>query len=99
MKRAISLLLALAGLAAWCGLVSAQNTAPPAAPASAASAAKVVLPPGITEEMLAPPPVPSFMLKKPDKPLSVDEMVQQAREAERKAGVKPAAKAVPHSVQ
>lgn len=99
MKSAFSLLLALAGLVAWCGQVSAQNTAPPAPPASAASAAKVVLPPGITEEMLAPPPVPSFMLKKPDKALTVDEMVQQAREAERKAGVKPAAKAVPQPVQ
>ena len=53
---------------------------PPAAPAS-----QVVLPPGVTEEMLAPPPVPGFMLKKPAKPLTMDEMVQQAREAERKA--------------
>lgn len=60
------------------------------APASAASAAEVVLPPGITEEMLAPPPVPGFMLKPPTQPLTVDEMVQQAREAERKAGIKPA---------
>ena len=48
---------------------------------------KVILPAGITEEMLAPPPVPSFMLEKPSKPLTTDEMVQQAREAEAKAGV------------
>lgn len=52
----------------------------------------VELPPGITEEMLAPPPVPSFMLKKPDKALTVEEMVQQAREAELKAGIKSTAK-------
>jgi len=51
-------------------------------------AATVALPPGVTEEMLAPPPMPAFMLKKPVKPLSMDEMVQQAREAEQRAGVK-----------
>lgn len=48
---------------------------------------KVALPPGLTEEMLAPPPVPRFMLEKPPRPLTTDEMVQQAREAERKAGI------------
>ncbi len=91
MKRAISLVFCIAGLMTSNGLTRAQsNPAPP--PASASSATKVVLPPGITEEMLAPPPVPSFMLKKPDKVLTVDEMVQQAREAEQKAGIKPAAK-------
>jgi hypothetical protein len=91
MKRTISLVLCIAGLVTLNGLTLAQsNTAAP--PASSASAAKVVLPPGITEEMLAPPPVPSFMLKPPTKPLSVDEMMQQAREAEQKAGIKPAAK-------
>lgn len=103
MKRAIYLLLCLAGLTTFTGLTQAQSyippSPPPAAPVSAASAAKVVLPPGITEEMLAPPPVPSFMLKKPDKALTVDEMVQQARAAERKAGIKPAAKAVPQPAQ
>jgi hypothetical protein len=61
-------------------------------PSSKASAPKVVLPAGITEDMLAPPPVPSFMLKPPTKPMTVDEMVQQAREAEQKAGIKPAPK-------
>ncbi|MDD2611135.1 MAG: hypothetical protein PHX60_15905 [Giesbergeria sp.] len=60
--------------------------------ASQASAPRVVLPAGITEEMLAPPPVPSFMLKPTEKPLSVDDMVQQAREAEKKAGIKPTQK-------
>jgi hypothetical protein len=63
-----------------------------AAPQSKTSAAKVVLPAGITEEMLSPPPVPRFMLEKPAQPLSVDEMLQQAREAEKKAGIKPAPK-------
>ncbi len=51
------------------------------------AATVVTLPPGVTEEMLAPPPVPAFMLKKPAKPLTMDEMVQQAREAEQKIGV------------
>jgi len=50
------------------------------------AASTVVLPAGITEEMLAPPPVPRFMLEKPAKPLTTDEMIQQARDAEIKAG-------------
>lgn len=91
MKRKIYLVFCIASFAILSGPTRAQNNAA-TPPASSASSAKVVLPPGITEEMLAPPPVPSFMLKKPDKPLTVDEMVQQAREAELKAGIKPAAK-------
>jgi soluble lytic murein transglycosylase-like protein len=91
MNLATSVALCFAGLVSWSGLVQAQSNTP-LPPASSASAAKVVLPPGITEEMLAPPPVPSFMLKKPDKALTVDEMVKQAREAELKAGIKPTAK-------
>ncbi len=58
---------------------TAKSTKPPAS--------TVALPAGITEEMLAPPPVPRFMLEKPAKPLTTDEMVQQARDAEIKAGV------------
>ncbi len=46
---------------------------------------KVVLPHGVTEEMLAPPPVPRFMLEKPGKPLTIDEMLQQVREVESRA--------------
>jgi hypothetical protein len=49
------------------------------------STQKIVLPAGITEEMLAPPPMPRFMLEKPGKPLTIEEMTQQAREAEKKA--------------
>ena len=60
---------------------------------------KVALPPGLTEEMLAPPPMPRFMLEKPAKPLTTEEMIQQAREAERRAGIvappKPANPAEP----
>ncbi|MDD5029253.1 MAG: hypothetical protein PHH58_07110 [Rhodoferax sp.] len=95
MKRVNSLMAGLVLLCSLPGLTLAQSKPTPAAaaPASAASAAKVVLPPGITEEMLAPPPVPSFMLKPPAKPLTVEQMVQQAREAELKAGIKPAAAA------
>ena len=55
---------------------------------SAKPAAKVVLPEGVTEEMLAPPPVPRFMLEPPSKPLSHDEMAQQIQEAERRSGIK-----------
>jgi len=91
MKNTILLMWCVAGVLTVNDPASAETTAA-AAPASAASSAKVVLPPGITEEMLAPPPVPSFMLKPPATPLTVEEMMQQAREAERKAGIKPAAK-------
>lgn len=89
MKRAISLVLLFASLITVNGLTQAQDNSN-ISPSSQASAPKVVLPPGITEEMLAPPPVPSFMLTPPASPLSVDEMVQQARQAEQKAGIKPA---------
>ena len=61
------------------------QSAPDSKP-SAQAAAAFVLPPGITEDMLAPPPVPRFMLEKPASPLTMDEMVQQARDAEMKAG-------------
>ena len=68
---------------------AAPDTVKPAQPAP------YKLPEGVTEEMLAPPPVPRFMLEKPSKPLTQEEMVQQAREAESKAAVavkKPAPK-------
>ena len=41
----------------------------------------------------APPPVPSFMLKKPEKPLTLEEMQRQADEAARRA--RPAAPPMP----
>ncbi len=66
--------LLIAGLLVLSGAVVAQD-----------QPKKVILPAGVTEEMLAPPPVPRFMLEKPAKPLTTDEMVQQAREAEAKA--------------
>jgi len=74
-------------------LAQAQDTAKAPPPKPTASAA-IVLPKGVTEEMLSPPPVPRFMLETPAKPLTMDEMIQQAREAEQKAGIKhpPAAK-------
>ena len=73
------------------GIASAAEKAPvnPGKVNSSASATR--LPVGVTEEMMAPPPVPAFMLEKPEKPLSMEEMVRQAREAEKKAGV-PASK-------
>ena len=67
---------------------SVAKDKPAAAKSSAKPATKVVLPEGVTEEMLAPPPVPRFMLEPPSKPLSHDEMAQQIQEAERKAGIK-----------
>lgn len=68
---------------------------------AANQSAPVKLPDGITEEMLAPPPVPQFMLKKPARQLTVDEMMQQAREAERRSGIpaKPDATATSQSGQ
>ena len=48
-------------------------------------APEVVLPPGVTEALLAPPPMPRFMLEKPAKVLTLDEMIRQAREAEKTA--------------
>lgn len=56
-------------------------------PKTAGQASQYVLPPGITEEMLAPPPVPQFMLEQPAKPLTTQQMIEQARDAERKASV------------
>ena len=47
----------------------------------AVKTAKLTKPPAST------PPVPRFMLEKPAKPLTTDEMIQQARDAEIKAGV------------
>lgn len=86
MKRTILLTLFVASLFASATLSLAHDTGKSVKPA----AKKIVLPDGITEEMLAPPPVPAFMLEKPAKPLMVLEMMQQAREAEKKAGVKRA---------
>jgi hypothetical protein len=87
MKYTTPQVVAMVILLAMVGPIAAQQVAaePPVAKVSAPT---VVLPAGITEEMLAPPPVPSFMLKPSATPLTVDEMVQQAREAEQKAGIK-----------
>lgn len=80
MKRNIHLILfgaimACSNLSLAQNVPSDENAVKPSAPA-------VVLPPGITEEMLAPPPVPRFMLEKPAKPLTMNEMIQQTRQAE-----------------
>lgn len=87
MKRTILQTMLVAILLAGATLSSAQNAPAEQKPAKPPQAA-VVLPPGVTEEMLAPPPMPRFMLEKSAKPLTLDEMVQQAREAEKNAGVK-----------
>ena len=70
-------------------LVLADNTASTQA---AASEPKMVLPPGVTEEMLAPPPVPRFMLERSSKPTTMEEMARQAHEAEQKADDKASRK-------
>jgi hypothetical protein len=62
-------------------VASAQETVPAPKPKKPEAPA-YILPPGVTEDMLAPPPVPRFMLEKQDKPLSTEEMLKQAREAE-----------------
>lgn len=85
--------LCFISLALGANLALAQDIkGAPSQQTSQALMPQVVLPAGITEEMLAPPPVPSFMLKPTEKPLSLDEMVQQARDAEQKAGIKPVQK-------
>ena len=40
---------------------------------------------GVVQPDFSPPPVPGFMLRKPDKPLTLEEMQQQADEASRRA--------------
>lgn len=43
-------------------------------------------PPSTAQELdFSPPPVPAFMLYKPEKPLTLDEMKKQADEAARRA--------------
>lgn len=87
MNKPFSIALSMTCLMCIAGQALSQDQ-----PGNTSSAPKYVLPKGVTEEMLAPPPVPSFMLKAPEKPLTIDEMTQQAREAEKKAGIKKAAK-------
>ena len=82
MKR-LALPVILFACLSWAMQLHAANETPSQPKKQAPT--KVVLPEGVTEEMLAPPPVPRFMLEKPAKPLSNEEMVEQAREAERKA--------------
>lgn len=85
MRRVTCLVvIIIVGILLDAGVSSAQEPAggPGAVPPAPG---KVILPPGITEEMLAPPPVPRFMLEKPSRPLTTDEMMQQAREAEQRA--------------
>ena len=84
MKHVLRLVFCFASMALASSFSLAQDVATDKKPAKSA-ASKVVLPQGVTEEMLAPPPVPSFMLKRPSTPLTMDEMMQQAREAENKA--------------
>ena len=56
--------------------------------AQAACAAEPVPPhsgPGTVQPDFSPPPVPEFMLRKPAKPLTLEEMQKQADEAARRA--------------
>ena len=90
MRRAITLALIATNLVACADPSLAQN-AKDESRATRSPAPEVVLPPGVTEEHLRPPPVPQFMLEKPAKPLTMDEMLKQTREAEEKARTKPKA--------
>ena len=83
MKVFMSLLVAV-GLAGS-ALVHAADTAAPGT-ASTSTKPASALPAGVTEDMMAPPPVPAFMLEKPGKAISMEEMVRQARDAEKKSG-------------
>ncbi len=84
MQRNIRWALFFVGLSLVANLALAQSEGNDAKLATP-TPNKVVLPNGVTEEMLAPPPVPRFMLEKPVKPLTTDEMLQQVREVESRA--------------
>ena len=72
--------LSLAVLAMVLGACATSPAAPVAAPAPVAPPAAAV-----PEVYFAPPPVPSFMLQKPARPLTIEEMQQQADEASQRA--------------
>ena len=87
MKRKGSLVLV--GCLAYFSLALADEAAAPSRPVSEQDKKQsATLPPGLVFE---PPPVPAFMLEKPAQPLSLEEMVRQAREAERRAKASQAA--------
>ena len=86
MKPVAQLVIVIASLIVGANCSLAQTT--PSDGKLDKTAPAFVLPPGVEEDMLAPPPVPRFMLEKPATPLTMDEMMQQAREAERKAGAR-----------
>ncbi len=67
--------------------VAADTKAPSAA--RPASAAAVVLPPGVTEDLLAPPPMPRFMLDRNARKLTPQQMAEEARAASLRAGKPP----------
>lgn len=48
---------------------------------------KADLPAGVSEGTFSPPPVPRFMLEKSTQPLSMDQMIRQAREVESRANM------------
>lgn len=84
MKRSTLLAVLATNLLVGVSLSQAQEVTQEAK-ASKKPAPEVILPPGVTEASLAPPPMPRFMLEKPTKPLTLDEMLRQAREAEKTA--------------
>jgi hypothetical protein len=98
MKHVLRLVFCFASMALASSFSFAQEVAADKNPAKP-TGSKVVLPQGVTEEMLAPPPVPNFMLKKPSTPLTLDDMMQQAREAEKKARQQRSAVANPPAAQ
>ena len=62
------------------GVSLAQDSAPQKAP-----------PAGVPIRRFEPPPVPQFMLRPPEKPLSREEMIRQADEAAARVRERPAA--------
>lgn len=77
MKFVLALLLC-------CGLLAggSAGAGEDAKPAVALPKVSGQLPPGVTEAMLSPPPVPQFMLEATPQPLPMDEVIRQVREAE-----------------
>lgn len=84
MKRTFLLTLFVASLVAAANLLMAQE-ATKDEKSTKPSNPELGLPPGVTDAMLAPPPMPRFMLEKPAKPITLDEMIRQAREAAKRA--------------
>lgn len=90
--RAFILLVAWIAFAGVCSAADPVKQDPPAPATERSANAKppatsATPPPGKppVDQVFEPPPVPEFMLKKPEKPLTLEEMKRQADEAAERA--------------